>query len=146
MSFLPMEITHLACTSQFCSHRFLRHWVRSRIQNTPSKMLSTGPGCCSVVGCLPTLYKALSLISRPLDMWSFVLPFCFLPCLFLSLPLPSLTPPLHCLSPFLPSCLPVCGRKPKQCHCLPKRWMWYVLTHRWILAINKGCWAYNSWS
>ena len=28
----------------------------------------------------------------------------------------------------------------------PKRWIWYVLTHRWILDINKGHWAYSSWS
>ena len=26
----------------------------------------------------------------------------------------------------------------------PKRWIWYVLTHLWTLAINKGHWAYSS--
>ena len=28
----------------------------------------------------------------------------------------------------------------------PKKWIWYVLTHKWILAINKRHWAYFSWS
>ena len=28
----------------------------------------------------------------------------------------------------------------------PKRGIWYVLTHKWFLAIVKVLWAYNSWS
>ena len=28
----------------------------------------------------------------------------------------------------------------------PKEWTGYLLIHKWILAINKGHWAYSSWS
>ena len=28
----------------------------------------------------------------------------------------------------------------------PKRGIWYVFTHKWILAIIKGLWVYYSWS
>ena len=28
----------------------------------------------------------------------------------------------------------------------PKRGLWYVFTHMWILAIIKGLWAFYSWS
>ena len=28
----------------------------------------------------------------------------------------------------------------------PNRWIWCELIHKWIWAINKGYWAYSSWS